>query len=51
MHILEFVEIFPTEESCKLHFKEQRERIGITCQKCGCKKTLLAKIKVAMAVQ
>jgi transposase-like protein len=38
MNILEFVEIFPTEESCKLHFKEQRERIGITCQKCGCKK-------------
>lgn len=45
MNILEFVEIFPTEESCKLHFKEQRERIGITCQKCGCKKHYWLKSK------
>ena len=33
MNILEFMEIFPTEESCKTHFKEQRENIGITFQK------------------
>jgi hypothetical protein len=45
MNILEFVEIFPTEQSCKLHFKEQRERIGITCQKCGCKKHYWLKSK------
>lgn len=45
MNILEFVEIFPTEESCKLHFKEQRERIGVTCQKCGCKKHYWLKSK------
>ena len=45
MNILEFVEIFPTEDSCKLHFKDQRERIGITCQKCGCKKHYWLKSK------
>lgn len=30
------MEEFPTEESCKIHFKTQREKIGIKCKKCGC---------------
>jgi hypothetical protein len=28
------MEEFPTEESCKQHFKEQREHEGIICKKC-----------------
>lgn len=34
MNILRFMEEFPTEESCKQHFKEQREHEGIICKKC-----------------
>ena len=45
MNILEFMEVFPTEESCKIHFKEQREKIGITCQKCESKKHYWLKSK------
>lgn len=45
MNILEFMEFFPTEESCKTHFKEQREKIGITCQKCGSTKHYWLKSK------
>lgn len=45
MNILEFIEVFPTEESCKIHFKAQREKLGITCQKCGCKKHYWLKAK------
>ena len=37
MTILEFTKRFPTEESCKLHFRAQRESDGITCKQCGCK--------------
>lgn len=36
MKILRFMEEFPTEESCKLHFKVQREHEGVICKKCGC---------------
>jgi uncharacterized protein YozE (UPF0346 family) len=36
MNILEFINEFPTEESCKLHFKENREQEGVFCKKCGC---------------
>lgn len=35
VNIIKFVEDFPTEESCKLHFKEVREKQGIICKKCG----------------
>jgi transposase-like protein len=38
MTIIEFLEHFPDENSCKLHFKEQREKLGIVCKKCGCEK-------------
>jgi len=34
MNILEFVEIFPTESSCRKDFKEKREKEGIICKKC-----------------
>ena len=45
MNILEFMQFFPTEESCKIHFKEQREKIGITCRKCESKKHYWLKSK------
>lgn len=35
MNILRFMEEFPTEESCKEHFKKQREHEGVICKKCG----------------
>lgn len=38
MNIKEFVQKFPNEEECKLHFKKTREKEGISCKKCGCKK-------------
>lgn len=36
MNILRFVEEFPTEESCREHFRVQREAEGLRCKKCGC---------------
>lgn len=38
MGILEFLQHFPDETSCKLHFKGQREKQGVICKKCGCQK-------------
>lgn len=38
MTILEFLHHFPDDQSCKAHFKLQREQQGITCKKCGCQK-------------
>jgi hypothetical protein len=35
MTILEFTRQFPTEESCKSHFRHQREQEGIHCKQCG----------------
>ena len=35
MKLIEFNQHFPTEESCKVAFKEYREREGIVCKKCG----------------
>lgn len=34
MTIIEFLQYFPDENSCKQHFKEQREKQGIKCKKC-----------------
>ena len=34
MNILRFMEEFPTEYSCKAHFKKQREQEGIQCKGC-----------------
>jgi len=35
MRILDFYKDYPDELSCKLKFKEIRDREGITCKKCG----------------
>ncbi len=35
MNILRFMEEFPTESSCKAHFKAQREKEGIKRKQCG----------------
>ena len=34
MNLLEFFKKFPTEESCKLHYKELRIKQGISCRNC-----------------
>lgn len=36
MKILKFFELFPDEQSCREHFKAQRESEGIKCKKCSC---------------
>jgi hypothetical protein len=35
MTILEFMNQFPDEASCRIHFKENREKQGIICKHCG----------------
>lgn len=35
MNLLNFVETFPDEASCKAKFKEYRDRRGDICPKCG----------------
>ena len=45
MNILSFVEMFPDENSCKEHFRNQREQEGIKCKKCGCQKHYWLKAK------
>lgn len=37
MNLLNFVEQYPDEESCKAAFREYREKEGIVCRKCGFK--------------
>jgi hypothetical protein len=34
-----FTANFGSEESCRLHFKEERDKIGVQC-KCGSKKQM-----------
>ena len=36
MHLFSFTANFETEESCRNHFKAERDKIGVEC-KCGCK--------------
>ena len=36
MNLISFTKQFPNEESCRRHLKEQREKQGIVCSKCGC---------------
>jgi hypothetical protein len=38
MKVIEFMQNFPDEVQCKLHFKENREKSGIVCSKCKCTK-------------
>ena len=35
MKLLDFHKYYPTEQSCRVAFKEMREQEGITCTKCG----------------
>lgn len=35
MTLINFIESFPDEESCKLKFKEYRDHVGVVCSKCG----------------
>ena len=35
MNLLDFSNYFPNEESCIEHFKTQREKLGIVCNKCN----------------
>lgn len=37
MNLLNFSTHFPDEESCKVKWKEYREKIGVVCPKCGSK--------------
>lgn len=37
MNLLNFIEQFPDEESCKLKYKEFRDKAGFACSSCGCK--------------
>ena len=38
MKLLEFSRQFSTEKDCERYLKEQREKHGMVCPKCGCKK-------------
>ncbi len=35
MNLLNFTSTYPNEESCKLKFKEIRDKQGVTCPRCG----------------
>lgn len=35
MNIFSFTANFTDEESCRLHYKEQRDKEGVVCKKCG----------------
>ena len=36
MNIFSFTAHFDSEEACRTHFKEERDKIGIKCRRCGC---------------
>ena len=36
MNLFSFTANFGSEEACRFHFKYERDKIGITCSKCGC---------------
>ena len=38
MTIIKFAEQFPDENSCKVDFKQKREKEGVFCKKCNCTK-------------
>lgn len=35
MNLFDFTKYFPNEESCRNHFKRERDKIGVSCKKCG----------------
>ena len=38
MKLIDFAKRFDSEESCEEYLKEAREKEGVICAKCGCKK-------------
>ena len=36
MNLLKFIQEFPDESACRLKFKQERDKIGITCKRCNC---------------
>jgi len=45
VNIINFIEQYPDEQSCKDHFREIRESQGIICKNCGCEKHYWLKAK------
>lgn len=45
MNLINFIEQFPDETSCKEHLKGIREEKGVTCKNCGCTKHYWLKSK------
>jgi transposase-like protein len=37
MNLFSFSANFSSEESCRLHFKQERDKVGVKCMRCGCK--------------
>lgn len=37
MNLFTFSAHFGDENACRQHFKEERDKIGVVCQRCGCK--------------
>lgn len=37
MNIFSFTAHFDSEEACRLHFKEERDKVGVVCSECGSK--------------
>jgi RNase P subunit RPR2 len=37
MNLIEFIEAYPDEASCRAKFKEYRDHVGVVCPKCGSK--------------
>ncbi|WP_143751833.1 transposase, partial [Maribacter sp. 4U21] len=35
MNLFTFTANFGSEEACRLHFKGERDRIGVACHRCG----------------
>lgn len=35
MNLIDFIEEYPDESSCKRKFKEYRDQVGVSCSKCG----------------
>ena len=35
MNIFDFTAHFDSEEACRNHFKEERDKVGVVCKKCG----------------
>lgn len=35
MNLFSFTTHFSSEDACREHFKEERDKVGVTCQKCG----------------